>query len=160
MTMNKISSRRLAIRAAMLPLIAAAPLAAATIVHSATANAATDFSFHSPSGNIFCDMHRGDDGKSQVTCITADRNWVSPPRSPDCSDDQHWGDALSLYHGQSGFQCYTRLPDDPSAGQKLNYGDTLANGTITCKSEPAGISCTDVGSGHFFRIARESYQLG
>jgi hypothetical protein len=151
--MNRTTSRR----AATLSLIAAAPLA---IALPAVATAATDFNFHSPSGNIFCDMHMGDDGKSQATCITTDHNWVAPRRSPACATDEHWGDALSVYQGEAGFQCYTRLPDDPTAGQTLNYGETLANGTITCKSEEAGITCTDVGTGHFFRIARESYQLG
>jgi hypothetical protein len=158
--MNRTSCRSLKARAAVLSLIAAAPIAVAAIAVPATANAAVDFNFHSPSGNIFCDMHMGGDGKSQTTCITADHNWVSPQRSADCSADELWDDALSLYQGKSGFQCYTRLPDDPTAGQTLNYGETLANGTITCKSEPAGITCTDVGTGHFFRIARESYQLG
>ena len=78
----------------------------------------------------------------------------------DYSADQHWGDALSLYQGEAAFQCYTHLPDDPTSGQILNYGQTLANGSITCKSEQAGITCTDATTGHFFRIARESYQLG
>jgi hypothetical protein len=151
--MNRTTSRR----AAALSLIAAAPVA---IALPAIAHAATDFNFHSPSGNIFCDMHMADDGKSQATCITTDHNWVAPQRSPACAAEEHWGDALSVYQGEAGFQCYTRLPDDPTAGQTLNYGETLANGTITCKSEEAGISCTDVGTGHFFRIARESYQLG
>jgi hypothetical protein len=142
-----------------LSVIAATPLAVAALALPATAHASTDFSFHSPSGNIFCDMHLGDDGKSQTTCITTDRNWIAPARSSKCADDEHWGDALSLYQGEAGFQCYTRLPDDPTAGQKLNYGDTLANGSITCESETEGITCTDVATGHFFRIARESYQL-
>jgi hypothetical protein len=153
--MNRGSRRALQISATVTPLIAAAAIAI-----PATANAAIDFDFHSPSGNIFCDMHMGDGGQSQTTCITADRNWVSPPRSPDCADDELWGDGLSLYQGKPGFQCYHRLPDDPTAGQTLDYGETLANGSITCKSEPAGITCTDLGTGHFFRIARESYQLG
>ena len=69
-----------------LALIATATSAAA-IALPATAHASVDFDFHSPSGNIFCDMHTGDDGKSQTTCITTDHSWVSPPRSPDCSAD-------------------------------------------------------------------------
>jgi hypothetical protein len=153
------SRRKLLHRAALLPMIATAPLAAAAIA-GATANASVDFSFHSPTGNIFCDMHTGDDGTSQTTCITTDHSWVSPQRSPACAEDEHWGDALSMYHGNSGFQCYTRLPDDPTAGQTLNYGQTLANGSITCRSDTDGITCTDLDTGHFFRIARESYQLG
>jgi hypothetical protein len=47
--MNHISGRRRPIKVAMLTLIAAAPLAAATIALPATANAAVDFNFHSPS---------------------------------------------------------------------------------------------------------------
>ena len=155
-----ITERSSLVRRTMLPIIAAAPLAVAAIAFPASAHAAKDFSFHSPTGNIFCDMHVGDDGKSQTTCITTDHSWVSPQRSANCADDELWGDALSLYEGASGFQCYHRLPDDPTAGQKLNYGETLANGSITCKSEPDGMNCTDDSTGHFFRIARESYQLG
>jgi hypothetical protein len=146
------------IKTATLALIAPATFAA-TITLSATAHAATDFNFHSPSGNILCDMHTGDDGKSQTTCITAAHDWVAPPRSPDCATNERWGDALSLYQGAAAFECYTRLPDDPTAGQILYYGQTLANGTITCESEPSGMTCTDESTGHFFRIARESYQL-
>jgi hypothetical protein len=33
-------------------------------------------------------------------------------------------------------------------------------GVITCDSEPAGMTCTDSSTGHFFRVSRESYQLG
>jgi hypothetical protein len=157
--MTHNSGRRRRITAIKLALIATAPIAA-TIALPATANAAVDFSFHSPSGNIFCDMHTGDDAKSQTTCIVTEYSWVAPPRSPDCTADEHWGDALSLYQGRAAFNCYHRLPDDPTAGQTLNYGQTLANGAITCQSQPAGITCTDAGTGHFFRIARESYQLG
>jgi uncharacterized protein DUF6636 len=156
--MKNIPNRK-PLAAVLLPLVAAGPLAAAAIAFPATAGATTNFNFHSPSGNIFCDMRLGDDGKSQATCITTERNWVAPPRSADCSPDQRWGDALSLYQGTAGFQCYTRLPDDSTAGQVLHYGDTLANGSITCESEPDGMTCTDVATGHFFRIARESYQL-
>jgi hypothetical protein len=145
----------------MKPAVIATATAAATIALSATAHAATDFNFHSPSGNIYCDMHTGDDGKSQTTCVTTAHDWVSPPRSPDCATNQHWGDALSLLQGVAAFDCYYRLlPGDPAAGQILDYGQTLANGTITCESEPSGMTCTDTSTGHFFRIARESYQLG
>jgi hypothetical protein len=33
-------------------------------------------------------------------------------------------------------------------------------GAITCDSEPAGVTCTDISTGHFFRVSRDSYQLG
>jgi hypothetical protein len=42
----------------------------------------------------------------------------------------------------------------------LGYGQTHSIGTITCDSEPSGVTCTDGSTGHFFRTSRESYQLG
>ena len=36
----------------------------------------------------------------------------------------------------------------------LNYGDKWSVNSITCDSEPSGMTCTDAGTGHFFRIAR------
>jgi hypothetical protein len=44
--------------------------------------------------------------------------------------------------------------------QALNYGQTRSAGAITCDSERPGMTCTDSGTGHFFRLSRESYQLG
>jgi hypothetical protein len=41
----------------------------------------------------------------------------------------------------------------------LNYGDTHTMGAITCDSEPAGITCTDTSTGHFFRLSRDSNEL-
>jgi hypothetical protein len=31
---------------------------------------------------------------------------------------------------------------------------------IACKSEQAAVKCTDVSTGHFFRVSKESYELG
>jgi hypothetical protein len=42
----------------------------------------------------------------------------------------------------------------------LEYGQTRSAGTITCDSEPSGMTCTDSTAGHFFRVSGESYQLG
>jgi hypothetical protein len=42
----------------------------------------------------------------------------------------------------------------------LDYGQTRSLGAITCDSEPSGMTCTDAGSGHFFRLSRDSYQVG
>jgi hypothetical protein len=49
--------------------------------------------------------------------------------------------------------------DRPSS-QKLDYGQTYSRGAMTCESEPSGVTCTDTVTGHFFRISRESYELG
>jgi hypothetical protein len=47
----------------------------------------------------------------------------------------------------------------PYAPPTLDYGQTHTIGTITCDSEPAGVTCTHSSTGHFFRLSRDSYQL-
>jgi hypothetical protein len=42
----------------------------------------------------------------------------------------------------------------------LPYGQMRSAGPITCNSEASGVTCTDRSTGHFFRLSRESYQLG
>jgi hypothetical protein len=42
----------------------------------------------------------------------------------------------------------------------LDYGETAFSGAIRCAIEPAGITCTDTSTNHFFRLSRESYELG
>jgi hypothetical protein len=49
-----------------------------------------------------------------------------------------------------------RLPDLPTLG----YGQTRSAGGITCDSEPSSVTCADAGSGHYFRVSRDSYELG
>jgi hypothetical protein len=41
----------------------------------------------------------------------------------------------------------------------LSYGSTWPVKPITCDSELAGMTCTDAGTGHYFRVSRESYEL-
>jgi hypothetical protein len=42
----------------------------------------------------------------------------------------------------------------------LDYGQTKSVGVMTCASEPSGVTCTDTSTGHFFRVSRDSYELG
>jgi len=59
---------------------------------------------------------------------------------------------LGCYEGASKF--------NSAGGQTLDYGQKYSRGAITCESEPSGVTCTDNATGHFFRISRESYELG
>ncbi len=46
-------------------------------------------------------------------------------------------------------------------GCKMGTGGVMCEiSSITCDSEPSGMTCTDSGTGHFFRVSRDSYQLG
>ena len=142
-----------------------APLAAATIARPATANAAVNFGFHSPYGKHPLRHARGRRRQRQPGRLrgTADRSWLVTAAPAGLLERMHRsGDALTLYKSRArqAFSATSGSPTTQTSGQILNYGETLANGTITCKSEPAGMTCTDVSTGHFFRIARESYQLG
>ncbi len=59
---------------------------------------------------------------------------------------------LGCYEGASNFTA--------SNLKTLDYGQTLTQGAITCTSELSGVTCTDTATGHFIRVARESYDLG
>lgn len=137
---------------------AASMLAAVAAVGSAATAHANDFyQFQSPSGNITCVMAAFEGEAAEVSCEVADHTWVAPARPQACEGG--WGDRLDLTAGgPPTMDCHT----DTTRGSgltTLDYGDTRSLGSITCKSEPAGITCTDTSTGHFFRISRESYEL-
>jgi hypothetical protein len=147
-----------------LGMVAAATIASA-MVASAIAHAdSPSFVFESPSGNIGCHMTTGADGTGAVACDVEDTTYA-PPRSPDCH--QGWGDPFSLDQGSApNAYCHTDVmvpgtpPGHGRAVDVLGYGQTRSVGAITCDSEPAGITCTDASTGHYFRVSPESYEFG
>jgi hypothetical protein len=87
----------------------------------------------------------------------ADYSWMAPPRSPDCH--LNWGSRLKLEQGGAAvFDCSGA--ELPTPEQTLAYGETRSIGSITCDSEPVGMTCTDLSTGHYFRVSRETYELG
>ncbi len=48
----------------------------------------------------------------------------------------------------------------PAPQQTLGYGQSLSFGTITCVSEYTGMTCTDSSTGRYFRVSRDTYELG
>jgi hypothetical protein len=112
--------------------------------------------FQSPSGNISCTMFAFD-GQNSVRCEIADYSWVAPPPSPDCH--LNWGSRFKLEQsGAAVFDCSGA--ELPAPEQTLAYGETRSLGAITCESEPVGMTCTDSSTGHYFRVSRETYELG
>jgi hypothetical protein len=96
-------------------------------------------------------------GQKIARCEVIDHTWVAPPRSTDCH--LNWGDRFELTEGSAAaFNCYGQ--ESPTPEQTLAYGQTRSLGTITCDSEYTGMTCTDSSTGHYFRVARETYQLG
>lgn len=123
---------------------------------SPTARADGSGFFQSPSGNIYCDLDKVDSGTYAV-CEVKDRTWTAPSRPNSC--DGEWGDRVTLRRGSAAeMTCHgdtVRGPGYPV----LQYGQTRSLNSIACESQQAGITCTDNSTGHYFRLARDSYEL-
>jgi hypothetical protein len=128
---------------------------AVTVIALPAANAQADSpqSFVSPSGNIVCGLGTLD-GKASATCEIRDYSFTAPH----CT--QGGGNEFGVTEGEPAApRCHTDtnfVPGRPI----LQYGQSRSAGPITCDSEPSGMTCTDKSTGHFFRVSRESYQLG
>ena len=112
-------------------------------------------SFRSPSGNINCTLSTPG-GENAARCEVVEHTWMAPPPS-DCHLNS--GDRFYLTQGgHAGVGCYGQ--EFPAAEHTLGYGQTRSLGTITCDSEYTGMTCTDSSTGHYFRVSRDSYELG
>lgn len=122
-----------------------------------TAQADNYYQFQSPSGNISCVMAALQGSAPHASCEIADHTYVTPPRPSVCQGA--WGDRISMDQSSvPALSCHT----DTIRGSglpTLQYGDTRSVASITCGSATDGITCTDNSTGHFFRLARESYDL-
>jgi hypothetical protein len=157
------------------PALIASSTLAATIIFPAIARADNNYRrFQSPSGDILCVMVRNHDindkadyGKGEGTCQVQNPTYAPPPPQYVAVDGSiggcyllGWGSQVSLSQGSpphldcvGGDLVYPPLPT-------LEYGQTASLGAITCASEPSAMTCTDTSSGRFFRVSRDSYQLG
>ncbi|MBV8927536.1 MAG: hypothetical protein JO152_00245 [Mycobacteriaceae bacterium] len=143
----------------MMKVIAAvaSACAATTLGVVDVARADTEYNFQSPSGNIACML--GDVLNGGVECDVADFTYVVPPRPTDCGPT-HFGDRFALWPGQPArMQCHGDTVRVPGM-QTLAYGHSVSLGQISCDSEPAGMRCVDASTGHYFRAARDSFELG
>jgi hypothetical protein len=134
----------------------------AAVAQPAIARADTNgtFGFQTPSGNIACSLGPAERGGTNgfVGCEIGEHTYSAPPRPPTCP--QAWGDRFTLAQGgQPELACHGDTMRSADL-KKLDYGETAFSGAIRCAIEPAGITCTDTSTGHFFRLSRESYELG
>jgi hypothetical protein len=157
-----------------LALIASSTLAA-TIALPATAHADFDYRrFQSPSGDILCVMLRNHDindparyGTGEGTCQVQDPTYAVPPRQYvggdgqlGTCDMQNWGSTFALPQGSPPHLDCVGGALVPPPLPTLEDGQAMSLGAVTCASEPSAMTCTDTSSGHFFRVSRDSYQLG
>jgi hypothetical protein len=122
-----------------------------------------DHEFVTPSGNIVCDVYSQGEG---VNCQVREHAWVQPasttgPYGRPCNFN-FGGLEFYLSKGNPGkLGCYEGSSNFTASNLKtLDYGQTYTRGVISCVSELSGVTCTDTATGHFIRVARESYDLG
>jgi hypothetical protein len=131
--------------------VAPAPAPAPTVI----AQPEGPSSFRSPSGNINCTLSTPG-GENAARCEVVEHTWTVPP-PPDCHMNS--GDRFGLAQGGAAVVgCYGQ--EFPVAESTLGYGQTRSFGTITCDSEYTGMTCTDSSTGHYFRVSRDTYELG
>jgi hypothetical protein len=118
--------------------------------------------FQSPSGDIACnlvnypptDTHSL--GKNFVQCDIAEHSWA-PPQPPPAGRPDATSTFL-LTRGQPPMVGYS--PGTLAIPELMVYGQPRSGGSIICTTEQSAVKCTDTSTGHFFRVSRESYELG
>ncbi|WP_156767166.1 hypothetical protein [Mycobacterium sp. E796] len=124
--------------------------------------------FASASGNIRCILNGEDAPLPVAMCQIGDQIYSVPPgvgrdkNGGPCPPGSDLGRDFRLDQGQAPYVACTHSALGSGAGSwpVLGVGQSRSLGPMTCNSEPDGVTCTDAGTGHFFRVSRESYQLG
>jgi hypothetical protein len=102
--------------------------------------------FSSPSGNIGCYVTA-----EGARCDILSSTFAVPPRPPSCSGA--WGHGLSV--SGSNPATYVCATDTTlGAPSVLSYGASARVGSFVCTSEPSGVSCQNVQTGHGFLLAK------
>lgn len=145
----------------------AAALAAVTVGSPAVAAADTRVHLQTPSGNIRCVLDISSTTDAPVAlCQISDHTYVPGPSRDETTGavcaPGNAGRDFRLDTGRPGFlRCsYAALDGGAGGWETADDGQSTSLGPITCVSEVARMTCTDTDSGHFFRVSRESYQLG
>ncbi len=138
-------------------------IAAATIGSAGIARANPyAMQFQSPSGDITCKLvnYPPDDqhsfAKNFAQCDIVNQSWVPPQPPPPGRADATT--TLVLWRGQLPIVGYS--PGALAASEPVYYDQPVSGGAITCDAEQSAMKCTDASTGHFFRVSKESYELG
>jgi hypothetical protein len=143
--------------------------AATALPLAVTARADVTDEFASPSGNIRCDVTTEADDGPLAHCVIGHFTYVAPPGSErdsvsggPCEPGSDTPNDFLLVQGKSALMTchYSALNGGFGPWPRLDFGHSRSVGAITCDSEQSGVTCTDSSTGHFFRISRDSYQLG
>lgn len=145
----------------------AAALAVVSAVSPAVASADTRVHLQTPDGNIRCVLDISSTTETPVAlCQITDHTYVVGPSRDEVTGaacpSGNGGRDFRLDMGQPAFlRCsYAALDAGAGSWETADDGQSTSLGPITCISETSRMTCTDTNSGHFFRVSRESYQLG
>jgi hypothetical protein len=114
---------------------------AALIVGAAGASTNTLRWFHSPSGNIECEVASNDVRGTYAYCQT-----FKPLQTARLGATGHT--SICTHHACS-------VGNGPENATTLAYGQSLRVGIFRCVSSVTGVRCFVTASGHGFKIARE-----
>ncbi len=139
----------------------AAPLCALALLLPAAAQAKNLPGFHSPSKNITCLLLAGK--PESLNCGIAQADYTAKLRHY-CGSAPFGVDWAGFSLGQrtkGGITCTGGTLYDPGTEHPhyvvLAYGTKWKQGSFTCDSEPAGVTCTN-GHGHGIFVSRGSYK--
>ena len=139
--------------------LTAATITATGIGLSATAQADLEYlQFTSPPGNVKCEMTISYKGDPYANCVVRHAAYAVP--ADKCDFTGSVNPQIEIGQGGTSHVSCVVASDDAPAEFTLDFGQTRSVGTITCDSEEAGVTCTDTGTGRFFRVSPESYDLG
>jgi hypothetical protein len=138
--------------------LTASALASVFVGLPATAHAEPDYrQFTSPSGNVKCEMTISYKGDPYANCVVRHAAYAVP--ADKCDFTGSADPQLGLTQGDTPtLSCVVGSGDSPGEFT-LDFGQTRSVGTITCDSEEFGVTCTDAGTGHYFRASTGSYDL-
>jgi len=123
---------------------------------TAGAEAAVDYSFHTPSTNISC-MYSSF-APATLRCDIASLIVPPQPRSAQCTPSIGvWNQGYSMGPTGGARQvCASDTVVDPR-GHVLAYGTTWRGGGFSCSSQTTGLRCTNRSGHGFFESRQRSY---
>jgi hypothetical protein len=133
--------------------------AATALPVAAIAHANTPFyDFQSPSGNIHCELTGDYKDNPYANCTVQQSTYAGQL----CQEPGLVIPQFVVAQGEPPVDPHhcVGINGGVATLPTLDYGQTRSLGTITCDSEPSGVTCTDSSTGHFFRVSGDSYQLG
>jgi hypothetical protein len=154
--MNTTSRRQ---RVSTMTLALAVGAAATAILGSAaTAHADPEYLlFTDPSGNVKCLMTLNYKGNPYSNCVVRHAAYAVP--ADKCGFTGSANPQVTIGQGDPPSLSCVVASDNTPGEFTLDVGQTRSVGTITCDSADFGVTCTDAGTGHYFRASTASYDL-